>query len=127
MKCIIHISCLLLFLPAVLSAQEIDESLFSVYDTALVIVDRSSGAVINVNPALSARRLSPCSTFKIYNTLIGLELGLIKGPDEPWYKWDGIHRDIEGWNRDLTLREALRGDRPEANFENVPGILRRQL
>jgi beta-lactamase class D len=33
---------------------------------------------------------------------------LIQGADAPWYKWDGIHRDIEGWNKDLTLREAFR-------------------
>jgi len=99
--------CLLL-IPALSSAQEIDKALLKNYDTALVIYNRSSGEVINVNPALSARRLSPYSTFKIYNTLIGLELGLIPGADVPWYKWDGIHRDIEGWNQDLTLREAFR-------------------
>ena len=93
---------------ALAGAQEIDKSLLKDHDTALVIYDRSSGGVINVDPALSARRLSPCSTFKIYNTLIGLELGLIHGPDDPWFKWDGIHRDIDGWNRDLTFREAFR-------------------
>ena len=107
MKINICILCFLL-ISTVSTAQEIDKSFFNNYDTALVIYNRSSGAVINVNPSLSARRLSPCSTFKIYNTLIGLELGLIKGPDEPWYTWDGVHRDIEGWNKDLTLREAFR-------------------
>lgn len=89
-------------------AQEIDTSLFEGYEAALVMLDRTSGGIINVDPALSARRLSPCSTFKIYNTLIGLELGLLKGPDEPWYQWDGVQRAIDGWNRDLTLREAFR-------------------
>ncbi len=89
-------------------AQEIDKSLLLGYDTALVIYNRANGEVLNAAPELSARRLSPCSTFKIYNTLIGLELGLIKGADEPWYKWDGVNRDIEGWNQDLTLREAFR-------------------
>jgi beta-lactamase class D len=90
------------------NAQEIDKAFLKDYKTALVIYNRSTGAVINADPPLGARRLSPCSTFKIYNTLIGLELGLIKGPDVPWYKWDGINRQIEGWNRDLTLREAFR-------------------
>ena len=89
-------------------AQEIDTALLQGYDAALVIYNRESGEVINVDSELSARRLSPCSTFKIYNTLIGLELGLIKGADEPWYKWDGVKRAIEGWNQDLTLREAFR-------------------
>ncbi|HNX82330.1 MAG TPA: penicillin-binding transpeptidase domain-containing protein [Candidatus Omnitrophota bacterium] len=72
------------------------------------MVNRSSGEVINVDPALSAVRLSPCSTFKIYNTLIGLELGLLSGADTLWYKWDGVNRAMDAWNRDLTLRDAFR-------------------
>jgi beta-lactamase class D len=100
--------CFLLILSLVARAQAIEKSLFEGYDTALVIYNRSSGAVVNVNPARSALRLPPCSTFKIYNTIIGLELGLLPGTDEPWYKWDGVQRDIEGWNRDLTLRKAFR-------------------
>jgi len=99
---------IILIMSVSASAQEIDKSFFQGYDTALIIYNRSSGITINVNPALSSRRLAPCSTFKIYNTLIGLELGLLKGSDEPWYKWDGVKRDIEGWNHDLTLREAFR-------------------
>ncbi|MBP7056341.1 MAG: class D beta-lactamase [Candidatus Omnitrophica bacterium] len=98
----------ILLIPSLVSAQEIDKSLFRSYNAAFVLYSRASGAVANINPGRSAQRLSPCSTFKIYNTLIGLELGLINGPDDPWYTWDGIHRDIEGWNKDLTLREAFR-------------------
>lgn len=101
-------ACFILVAPTFLIGQEIDRSLFQSYDTALVIYDRSSGEVINIDPALSTRSLSPCSTFKIYNTLIGLELGLIKNADAPWYKWDGVHRGIDVWNQDLTLREAFR-------------------
>lgn len=108
MKQIVFSLCFLLIAPVFASAQEIDRSLCEGYDTALVIYNRSSGAVTNLDPARSALRLPPCSTFKIYNTLIGLELGLIQGPDEPWYKWDGVQRDIGGWNRDLSLREAFR-------------------
>lgn len=89
-------------------AQEIAKTLLRGYDTAFVLYDRSSGAMVDPDPVLSARRLSPCSTFKIYNTLIGLELGLIKGADAPWYRWDGVQRSIEGWNKDLSLREAFR-------------------
>jgi beta-lactamase class D len=105
-KQLIFSFCIFL-IPAFSNAQEIDKALLKHYNTALVIYNRSSGDIINVDPVLSARRVPPCSTFKIYNTLIGLELGLLKGPDDPWYKWDGVHRDI-GWNKDLTLREAFR-------------------
>jgi beta-lactamase class D len=99
--------CFLLVTSVFASAQEVEKSLFEGYDTALVIYNRSLDAVTNVNPARSAQRLPPCSTFKIYNTLIGLELGLLPGPDEPWYKWDDVQRDIDGWNRNLSLREAF--------------------
>ena len=108
MRLLIVLLMLILSVPAFSGAQEIDRTLFGAYDTALVIVNRSSGAMTKVNPTLSAQRLSPCSTFKIYNTLIGMQLGLIKGADDPWYIWDGVHRDIKEWNHDLTLREAFR-------------------
>ena len=97
-----------LLISAVAFAQEIDRSLLQGYDAALVIYNRANGETVNINSARGSQRLSPCSTFKIYNTLIGLELGLIKDADEPWYKWDDVKRDIEGWNQDLTLREAFR-------------------
>ena len=95
-------------MSAVAFAQEIDMSLLQGYDAALVIYNRATGEMVNINPARGNQRLAPCSTFKIYNTLIGLEIGLIKDADEPWYKWDEVKRDIEGWNQDLTLREAFK-------------------
>ncbi|MCB9757965.1 MAG: class D beta-lactamase [Candidatus Omnitrophica bacterium] len=107
MKKVVFFLCFFL-MPLLLSAQEVEKTLFKGYDTALVIYNRSSGAMVNHNPSLSARRLSPCSTFKIYNTLFGLELGLINGADAQWYKWDGVHRFLDDWNKDLTLREAFR-------------------
>lgn len=97
-----------LLISAVAFAQEIDRSLLQGYDAALVIYNRATGEMVNINPARGNQRLAPCSTFKIYNTLIGLEIGLIKDADEPWYKWDEVKRDIEGWNQDLTLREAFK-------------------
>jgi beta-lactamase class D len=98
--------------------QQIQAPSLGGYDTALIIYDCSSGDIFNINPLLSSRRLPPCSTFKIYNALIGLELGLVKSADDPWYDWDGVKRDIEGWNRDLTLREAFQVSAVPA-FQNL--------
>ena len=89
-------------------AQEIDKTLLQGYDAAVVIYNRATGETVNINPARSHQRLAPCSTFKIYNTLIGLELGLLQGADKPWYQWDGVKHDVEGWDQDLTLREAFK-------------------
>ncbi len=108
MNRLIPLLFLLLLLPLQSRAQHIDKSFFKGYDTAFVLHNRSSGETISVDTVRAAQRLAPCSTFKIYNTLIGLELGLIKSPDEPWYTWDGVRRSYDAWNRDLTLREAFR-------------------
>lgn len=49
----------------------------------------------------------PASTFKIVNSLIGLQTGKIVN-DSMIIKWDGVKRRMEDWNRDLTMYEAFR-------------------
>jgi len=48
----------------------------------------------------------PASTFKIPNTLIILEEGLIKDQFEI-IKWDGKEREYASWNKDQTLKSAF--------------------
>jgi beta-lactamase class D len=49
----------------------------------------------------------PASTFKIPNSLIALETGVVGDPDKDVFKWDGVTRSIEAWNRDHTMRSAI--------------------
>ena len=49
----------------------------------------------------------PASTFKIVNSLIGLQTGVISS-DSMVIKWDGVQRRIADWNKDLTMYEAFR-------------------
>ncbi|MEO7982696.1 MAG: penicillin-binding transpeptidase domain-containing protein [Bacteroidota bacterium] len=49
----------------------------------------------------------PASTFKIVNSLIGLQTGKISS-DSMVIKWDGVKRSREEWNKDLTMYEAFR-------------------
>ena len=49
----------------------------------------------------------PASTFKIPNSLIALETGVVQDPDKDVFPWDGVKRSIEAWNRDHTLRSAI--------------------
>lgn len=49
----------------------------------------------------------PASTFKIVNSLIGLQTGKIVN-DSMVIKWDGVTRRIADWNKDLTMYEAFR-------------------
>ena len=49
---------------------------------------------------------SPASTFKIINSLIGLQTGVISN-DSMVIKWDRVTRDIQEWNKDLSMYEAF--------------------
>jgi beta-lactamase class D len=49
----------------------------------------------------------PASTFKIINSLIGLQTGVIKN-DSMIIKWDGIQRPVPEWNQDLSMYRAFR-------------------
>lgn len=63
-------------------------------------------AVVVASGDDAGRRTIPASTFKIPNTLIGLETGAVK-PDEV-FRWDGKPREFEAWERDLAFIEAFR-------------------
>src|SRR6266566_8347158 len=49
----------------------------------------------------------PASTFKIPNSIIALDTGVVEDPDKDVFKWDGVTRAIEPWNKDHTLRSAI--------------------
>ncbi|HBZ3590170.1 TPA: OXA-48 family class D beta-lactamase [Klebsiella pneumoniae] len=49
----------------------------------------------------------PASTFKIPNSLIALDLGVVKDEHQV-FKWDGQTRDIAAWNRDHDLITAMK-------------------
>ncbi|QPF82384.1 class D beta-lactamase [Bradyrhizobium genosp. L] len=49
----------------------------------------------------------PASTFKIANSLIALETGVVQDPDKDVFKWDGVTRSVDAWNKDHTLRSAI--------------------
>jgi beta-lactamase class D len=55
----------------------------------------------------SGQAFQPASTFKIPNSLIALETGVVADPDKDVFKWDGVKRGIEAWNQDHTLRSAI--------------------
>jgi beta-lactamase class D len=76
-------------------------------DGAFVLLDVRRNVLKVVNAELSTKPFVPCSTFKIPNTLIGLETGVISGADFA-LKWDGKPRSIALWNRDHDLSSAMR-------------------
>ncbi|MGJ7031912.1 penicillin-binding transpeptidase domain-containing protein [Niabella hirudinis] len=49
----------------------------------------------------------PASTFKIVNSLIGLQTGIISS-DSMVIPWDGVQRPVPEWNKDLNMYQAFR-------------------
>ena len=56
---------------------------------------------------LSEKRSSPCSTFKIFSTYVGLDTGVIQMNDSV-RTWNGTAYWYEPWNRDIGLPDAFR-------------------
>ena len=82
------------------------EKYFQGFKGAFVLYDFNKNQYIRFNPERCAEQFIPASTFKIMNSLIGLETGVI--PDENYViKWDGTHYDVPSWNQDHTLKTAI--------------------
>mgnify|MGYP003576048715 FL=1 len=72
------------------------------------ILDNGTGEFTVYNlPRYRDSAYAPASTFKIVNSLIGLQTGVITN-DSMVIKWDGVQRPFESWNKDLTMYEAFR-------------------
>ena len=59
------------------------------------------------NDKAAERRFVPCSTFKIVSTLMGLDAGIVSGP-ESRLGYDGTRHEYDSWNADLPLNDAFR-------------------
>lgn len=74
---------------------------------SILIKDLKGDRTYQHNPQRNTTAFLPASTFKILNSLISLETGVIS--DElQILTWDGIQRQIPAWNRDLNMREAIK-------------------
>jgi beta-lactamase class D len=70
------------------------------------IYDAKGDLTFQHNPQRNQTAFLPASTFKILNSLIALETGVI-ADEKSVFTWDGISRKIPEWNRDLTMKEAF--------------------
>ncbi len=90
----------------------IDNSLKNFFDDNHVqgtfgLFNNGSGQFTIYNlPRFKDSAYLPASTFKIVNSLIGLETGKISD-DKMVIKWDGIKRRPE-WDKDLTMEQAFK-------------------
>lgn len=72
----------------------------------LLTRDRHLEQRYEFGPEHCALPLSPCSTFKIPNAMIGMQEHVISGPDH-LKQWDGTERERPATNRDHSLATAI--------------------
>ncbi|MEM8614547.1 MAG: class D beta-lactamase [Cyanobacteria bacterium P01_H01_bin.105] len=73
---------------------------------SIIIYDLNQDRTYQHNSERNVTPYLPASTFKILNSLISLEAGVIAS-DLAILTWDGTERSIPAWNRDLNLRTAF--------------------
>jgi beta-lactamase class D len=106
-------ACCLLFINSCsVNKARIDNNLKKYFDAKKVegcftMLNNIDGTVTVYNMGLDTLRMTPASTFKIANALIGLQTGVITD-ENMLIKWDGISRSNKDWNKDLTLKEAFK-------------------
>lgn len=80
---------------------------FSGMNGTAVIYDPTENCYQIYNQELANTRRSPCSTFKIVSSLIGLESQIIV-PEDSMREWGGEIFWNDDWNKDISFHEAFR-------------------
>ena len=106
------ISCSLLLVSCTVNKARTDNSLKKYFDEnnvngCFTLLNNADGEITVYNMALDTQRFSPASTFKIVNSLIGLQTGRITD-EKMVIKWDGVKRPVETWNKDMDMTEAFK-------------------
>ena len=74
---------------------------------SFLLYDSNRERYVRYRPERCRQGFLPASTFKIFNSLVGLETGVIADEDFV-IPWDGVERRIASWNEDQDLRTAIR-------------------
>lgn len=79
---------------------------FGDYEGCFVLYDLEEDTWQIYNMEQAEKRISPDSTYKIYDALFALEEGIIT-PDNSFVAWDGQENPFAVWNTDQTLSSAM--------------------
>ncbi|MFT6938341.1 MAG: beta-lactamase class D, partial [Saprospiraceae bacterium] len=74
---------------------------------SILIYDSKNDTYYSNDFERAATEFLPASTFKVTNSIIGLETGVLKDRNH-LFKWDGEPRRLKNWEADLTLAEAYK-------------------
>ena len=81
-------------------------SCFQGYEGSFVLYDMAQDTWNIYDMDRAALRVSPDSTYKIYDALIGLEAGVIT-PEDSTMEWNRELYPFQEWNADQTLQSAM--------------------
>ncbi len=109
---VVAVAFLFLFNSCSINNFTIDNDLKKYFDQYKVtgtfaLLDNGQGHFTIYDSANYRKRFLPASTFKIVNSLIGLETGKIFD-EKMLIKWDGVERWVKDWNQDLTMEQAFK-------------------
>ena len=76
-------------------------------DGCFVLYNQTGDEYIKYKPDLCDTAYIPASTFKIPNSLIALEEGIVSDTNQV-FKWDGHEWPNKPWNQDQTLKTAMK-------------------
>ncbi len=114
MKQIVFFFSLILIITSISFPQKIEErkdlkKYFDEYghEGCFVVYDLKNNSYLKYNPQRCTERFIPASTFKIFNSLVGLETGAIKDEFEV-FRWDSVNRFYEKWNQDIDMINAFK-------------------
>ena len=93
------------------------DGLFKPFEGSFVLLDLQTDKKIVYNDSIATERYSPCSTFKITNSLISLEAGVandetytieydsLKVPPKPWWY---TTEPMKHWIQDHSMKTAIK-------------------
>ena len=72
-----------------------------------VLFDRDADTMLVFDAARAQERFVPASTFKIPNTIVGLDAGAVSSVDEV-LPYGGKPQPFKSWEHDMNLRDAIK-------------------
>lgn len=114
MKQIMLMLSVIIFISSTSFSQKVEErndfkKYFDEYghDGCFVLYDLKKDTYLKYNLKRCEEKFIPASTFKIFNSLVGLETGTVKDQFEV-FKWDSVKRFYDMWNQDLDMMKAFK-------------------
>lgn len=74
---------------------------------SFVLYNNNDSSFFEIDAQRCKERFIPASTFKIFNSLVALETGVIKDQNTV-IKWDSVERSVKSWNQDLDMKQAFK-------------------